>query len=83
MEDGLNRAFGDACFAVDAFIRVDVKNLVTFVETLDGTNDDAVGVLASKARLGNYMSHRNQISYSSVDADPSQVTRDSKLVIGS
>ena len=64
MENSLNRAFRNACLAINAFIWVDVKDLITFIKALDWANHNTVGVLACKARLSNYVSHRNIISYS-------------------
>ncbi len=57
MEDGLNRAFRNTGFAVDALIRVDIQHLFAFVETLHRANDDAIGVLAVEAGFGNNVSH--------------------------
>jgi hypothetical protein len=50
-------ALCDASFAVNALIGVNVKHLVPFVETLNGANDDAIGISASYARLGNDVGH--------------------------
>jgi hypothetical protein len=36
---------------------MDVENLLAFVKTLDGAYDDAVGVLASEARLADDVGH--------------------------
>jgi hypothetical protein len=57
MEDCLHRAFGNTCFAIDALIRVDVEHLFALIKALDRTDDDAVGILAGKARLRNHVSH--------------------------
>lgn len=57
VENGFYWAFCDAGFAVDALIGVNVKHFVPFVETLNGANDDAIGVSASYARLGNDVGH--------------------------
>ena len=64
MKNSFNRAFGNACLAINAFIRMDVKDLIAFIEALDWANHNTVSVLAGKARLSNYVSHRNIISYS-------------------
>ena len=57
VENGFYRAFCDAGFAVDALFGVNVKHFVPFVKTLNGANNDAIGVSASYARLGNDVSH--------------------------
>jgi hypothetical protein len=49
--------FGNARFAVDALIGVDVKHLVPFIKTLNRTNYDAICIAASYARLSNNVSH--------------------------
>jgi hypothetical protein len=59
VEDGFDGTFRDAGFAVDALVGMDVENQFAFVETLDGANDDAIGVLAIEARFANDMSHSN------------------------
>ena len=51
VEDRFDRAFRHARFAVDAFVRMDVQNLLPFVEAFDRANHDAIGVLAAEARL--------------------------------
>ncbi len=62
VEDCLDGTLGNACFAVDALFRVDVKHLVTLVEALHWANNDAIGVFASRAGLGNNMSHGLDLS---------------------
>ncbi len=62
VENGRNRAFRNAGFAVDAFIRVNEENRFAFVEALDRANNDAVGVLAVKAWFGDDMSHLSNLS---------------------
>ena len=57
MENGFYGAFCDAGFAVNALIGVNVEHFVPFVETLNGANDDAIGISASYARLGNDVGH--------------------------
>lgn len=57
MEDGFDGAFGHAGFAIDAFVRMDIEDLLAFVEALDRANDDAVGVLAAEAGLANNVGH--------------------------
>src|SRR5262245_5317014 len=57
VEDGLDGACRHAGLAVDAFIRVDVENLLPLVEALYRANDDAVRVLAAKAGLANNVGH--------------------------
>src|SRR5262245_8135939 len=56
-EDGFDRAFRDASFAVDAVDRVDIKHLFVLIEALYRANDHAVGVFAIVARLANGVSH--------------------------
>src|SRR5688572_29430420 len=55
LEDRLDRALGNARFAVDALVRVNVQHLLTLVEALHGANDDAIGVLAAEAWFANYV----------------------------
>ena len=57
MEDRFDGAFRHASFAIDALIRMNVQHLLTFIKTFNRADDDAIGVFAAKARLGNYMSH--------------------------
>ena len=62
VEDGFDRTFWHACLTVDALFWVDVQHLLTFVEALYRANDNAIGVLTSKARLGNDVCHRSKTS---------------------
>jgi hypothetical protein len=57
MEDCFDGAFGNARFAIDTLFGMDVEHLVALVEALHGANDNAIGVFASRARLGNDVSH--------------------------
>jgi hypothetical protein len=57
MEDRLDWALWYACLAVDAFIGMDVKHLLPFVEAFDGADDYAVRVFASEAGLRHHVSH--------------------------
>lgn len=57
VEDRRNRTFRDTCFAVDAFVWVNVEDLLSFVETFNRANDHAIGVFAVKARFGNDVCH--------------------------
>lgn len=57
MENGGNRAFWNAGFAVDAFFRRNVNHLLAFIEALDWTDHHAVSVLTGEARFGNNVSH--------------------------
>ena len=57
MENGFHRAFGDAGFAVDALIRVDIEHLLAFVEAFHRANDHAIRVFAGKARLAYDVGH--------------------------
>src|SRR5262249_10865173 len=56
-EDRLDGALGDARLAVDALLGVDVKHLRPLVEAIDRADDDAIGVFAVEAGLGNDVSH--------------------------
>ena len=51
VEDRFDRTLGDAGFAVDALIRMDVEHLLAFVEAFHGADDDAIGVFAPVAGL--------------------------------
>ena len=57
VEDGRNRAFRNAGFTIDAFIRVDEQDCFAFVKALHWTNDYAVCVFTVEARLSDDMSH--------------------------
>jgi hypothetical protein len=59
VEDGLDGAFRDAGFAVDAFVGVDVQNLIPFVKTLDGADHYTISVLATETWFAHDMSHCN------------------------
>jgi hypothetical protein len=61
MENRFHRTFRNACFAVNAFIRVDIEHLLAFVEALHWANHDAVGVLARKTRLTNNVGHTTRL----------------------
>src|SRR5712671_7221763 len=56
--DGLRRAFGLAHAAVDAFVRMNDEHIGAFIEAVDGTNLDAVHVLALDAVLDDYIGHK-------------------------
>ena len=56
VEDGFDRAFRDAGFAVDALIRMDEEHRLAFVKAFDRADDDAVSVLAVETRLGDDVS---------------------------
>jgi hypothetical protein len=62
MENGLDRALGDASLAIDALIGMDVEHLFPFVEALYGANNNAIGIAAAYARLGNNVSHDENLS---------------------
>jgi hypothetical protein len=53
-------AFGDASFAVDALIRVDVEHVCAFVKAFDGADHYAIGVSAAYARLSHNVSHGSE-----------------------
>lgn len=57
MKNRLDRTFRHAGFAIDAFIRMDVKHLLGFIKTLDRTHNDAIRVLARETWLANNVSH--------------------------
>ena len=56
-ENRLNRAFRDACFAVNALIRVDIEHFLAFVEAFYGADHNAIGVFAAETGLSNYVGH--------------------------
>jgi len=60
VKDRLYGALGDTSFTVDTLIGMDVKHLFPFVEALHGAYDDAIGVFASEAGLGNDMGHKSE-----------------------
>jgi pyruvate/oxaloacetate carboxyltransferase len=57
MEDRLHRALGNARFAVDALIRVDIKDLLALVKAFHRANHHAIGVFAGEARFTYYVRH--------------------------
>src|SRR5262249_5597013 len=57
-EDRFDRTLRNACLAVDAIIRIDVKHHVVLVETLHRADCDTIGILAVMTRLANSVSHR-------------------------
>jgi hypothetical protein len=71
VEDGFHGALGNASFAVDAFVGVNVENLFTFVEAFDRAHDDTVGVFAGKARLTNNVSHIQRLLFLSAESGTS------------
>ncbi len=56
MENGFYGTFRNTSLTVDAFVGVDVENQFALVETFDGADDDAIGVLAIEARFANDVS---------------------------
>lgn len=56
-KDRADGASGDASTAVDAFLGVNVKLIVTFVNAFDRTNFDAGGIFGANAGLGDNKSH--------------------------
>lgn len=60
VEDGLDRAFGHAGFAIDAFIRMDVEHVSAFVKAFDWADHYAIGVSAAYARLSHNVSHGSE-----------------------
>lgn len=57
MEDRFDGTLGHARFAVDAFVRVDIDDLVAFVETFDRTDHDAIRVLTSETGFTDDVCH--------------------------
>ena len=57
MEDGFDWAFRNACFAIDALFRVNVKNRRSLVEAFHGAHNNTVGVFAVKARFSDDVCH--------------------------
>src|SRR5690606_31894110 len=57
VENGLDRTFRDASFAVDALFRMDVEHRFAFVEALNRAHDHTIGVLTVETRLGNNVGH--------------------------
>ena len=55
--DGVDRAFGDADRAVNAFIGVDGQKVGAFAKTVHGADIDTIGVLALDAGFGDGMGH--------------------------
>ena len=56
---GCGWAFRGTSVAVDAVVRVDVQHLFAFVKTIARADGNAVGIFATKTRLGHYVSHVN------------------------
>jgi hypothetical protein len=63
VKDGLDGALGNAGFAIDALIGMDVEHLLAFVEAFDRANHHAICVFAAEARLNDNVSHRTLVSY--------------------
>jgi len=57
MENGLDRALGDARFAIDALIRMNVENRFSLIEAFHRANHNAVCVLAIETGLADDVSH--------------------------
>ena len=55
--DGFRRAFGLTDAAVDALVGVDDEHVLAFIEAVDGTNLDAVHVLALNAVVRDDVGH--------------------------
>src|SRR5262249_44343138 len=62
VKDRFDWAFRNTGFAVDAFIRMDVQNLLAFVEAFHRAHHHAIGVLAAKARFANNVRHESRSS---------------------
>ena len=57
VEDCFDGAFGNARFAVNAFVGVNVNDLVAFVKTFDGTDNHAIRVFASETGFADNVCH--------------------------
>jgi hypothetical protein len=57
VENRFDRALRNTGLAVDALIRMDIEHLCAFIEAIDRADNDAIGVLAVEARLGDNVSH--------------------------
>ena len=57
VEDCFNRAFRNACLAVNALFWMDVKHLIAFVEALYGANHNTIGITATNTRLSYNVGH--------------------------
>ena len=56
-----HRTFGYAEGAVDSLVRVDDQEILSFAETIHGTNVNAVGVFALDTGFGDDISHGNSL----------------------
>ena len=59
-EDRLNRAFREACVAIDAGVGIYEKLVGQFVKSFNRANSRAIGVFTFNAWLGNNVGHRIQ-----------------------
>ena len=57
-EDGFGRALRLAQRAIDAFFRIDDQEVKAFVETVDRTDVNAIGVFTFDTVFNYYISHR-------------------------
>jgi hypothetical protein len=73
-KDRLHGTFGDTQGAVDAFIRVDDQKIGPFTEAVDRTDVDAIGVFATNAALGYYVSQSTLYSGTRYSGDFSKFT---------
>jgi len=62
MEDCFNRTLWNACFTVNAFIRVNHEDSFTFVKALNWANNDTVGVLTVETGFRDDVSHCASLS---------------------
>jgi len=58
-ENGFDRAFRDACIAIDTAIGVDEQSVRKLVECLNWADGGTVRIFTIKARLSNYIGHGN------------------------
>jgi hypothetical protein len=61
--NGFDRALGDAGFAVDAVIGVNVEHRIVLIEALDRANNATISVLAIVASFGDDVGHRGKIPF--------------------
>ena len=57
VEDRLNRTLGNAGFAVNTFVGMNVDHRFAFVEAFNRANDNAICVLAIETGFGNNVGH--------------------------
>ncbi len=89
VENRGRRTFWDACFAIDAFFRMNKKHRFAFVETFYGANGHTIGVLAVETGFCHHVCHReltfpeNLMRCKVGRRIPGRGSRASKWIIGS